>query len=43
MKRFYKEVSVAPAERGFEIHLDGKPIRTPNRDIMTVPDKDLAD
>src|SRR5581483_6598014 len=31
MKRFYKEVSVAPADRGFTVLLDGKPVKTPSR------------
>ena len=30
-KRFYKDVSVAPAEGGFAVHLDGKPVRTPGK------------
>lgn len=43
MKRFYKAVSTAPVEGGFAIHLDGRPIRTPKRDHLTVPTAALAD
>jgi chaperone required for assembly of F1-ATPase len=43
MKRFYKEVTAATAGEGFEIHLDGKPIRTPGRALLTVPNKAMAD
>lgn len=43
MKRFYKDVTVAPVEQGFEIHLDGKPVRTPGRAILTVPNQAVAD
>jgi len=43
MKRFYKMVSVAPGMGGFEIHLDGKPVRTPSREILASPSKALAD
>ena len=43
MKRFYKDVAVAPVEQGFEIHLDGKPVRTPGRAILTVPNQAVAD
>ena len=31
-KRFYKDVSVAPVEDGFAVHLDGKPVRTPGKE-----------
>ncbi|MFN3546444.1 MAG: ATP12 family chaperone protein [Mesorhizobium sp.] len=30
-KRFYKEVSVAPFEGGYGVHLDGRPVRTPGK------------
>jgi len=43
MKRFYKDVTVAPVAQGFEIHLDGKPVRTPGRAILTVPNQAVAD
>jgi len=40
-KRFYNEVAVVPTEYGdqdvFEIHLDGKPVRTPAKTLMRLP------
>ena len=42
MKRFYKEVSVAPVEGGFAVLLDGKPVKTPARHALTLPTQTLA-
>ena len=42
MKRFYKTVSVAPAEGGFAVLLDGKPVKTPARNALTLPTEKLA-
>ncbi len=42
MKRFYREVAVAPAEGGHGILLDGRPIRTPARAVLAVPTDALA-
>ena len=41
-KRFYKTASAAPAEGGYAIHLDGRPIKTPARATLTVPTEALA-
>lgn len=35
-KRFYAEVSVDEAEGGFRILLDGRPVRTPARNVLAV-------
>jgi chaperone required for assembly of F1-ATPase len=43
MKRFYKEVTVVPAEGGFAIQLDGRPVRTPARAPLAVPTAALAE
>ncbi len=43
MKRFYKLVSVAPADSGFGVLLDGKPVMTPARNALTLPTQMLAD
>jgi len=43
MKKFYKLVSSAKISGGFAIHLDGKPVRTPAREILTAPTRALAD
>jgi len=42
MKRFYKEVSVAPVEGGFAVLLDGKPVKTPAHHALTLPTQTLA-
>lgn len=35
-KRFYREVSVAPVEGGFGVHLDGRPVRTPGMALVVL-------
>jgi chaperone required for assembly of F1-ATPase len=42
MKRFYKDVSVGPADSGFAVLLDGKPIKTPGRAMLVLPTENLA-
>ncbi len=42
MKRFYKEVSIAPADGGFAVLLDGKPVKTPARNTLLLPTDRLA-
>jgi len=42
MKRFYKEVSIAPVEGGFGVLLDGKSIKTPARNTLVLPTEKLA-
>ena len=42
MKRFYKDVSIAPAGGGFCVLLDGKPIKTPARNLLLLPTEALA-
>jgi chaperone required for assembly of F1-ATPase len=41
-KRFYKSVTVEKAVEGFEIHLDGKPVRTPARAVVVMPNETAA-
>lgn len=43
MKRFWKEVSVAPEGNGWSIRLDGKAVKTPARASLVVPTRKLAD
>lgn len=43
MKRFWKEVEVEKTDGGFEIRLDGKPVRTPAREPLAVPAQALAE
>ena len=41
-KRFYKDVAVAPSGNGFAVHLDGKPGRTPGRNVLVLPTEKAA-
>lgn len=43
MKRFYKDVAVVPADATFEIQLDGRPVRTPARAALALPNARLAE
>jgi chaperone required for assembly of F1-ATPase len=43
MKRFYKEVAVVSGEVGYEIQLDGRPVRTPARAALALPTACLAE
>ncbi len=43
MKRFYKDVSVAPSDDGFGLLLDGRPVKTPGRVPLAVPSAALGD
>ena len=42
-KRFYKEAGVAEGGSGFNITLDGKPIKTPSGRTVTVPVRAIAE
>ena len=42
-KRFYTEVSVAGSGDSFEIRLDGRPVKTPAKNLLSVPTRALAD
>jgi chaperone required for assembly of F1-ATPase len=41
-KRFWKETTVAKAEGGFTVLLDGRNVRTPAKAPLVVPSRDLA-
>jgi chaperone required for assembly of F1-ATPase len=41
-KRFYAEVSVGERDGGFAVLLDGRPVRTPGRAILTLPTRQAA-
>ena len=43
MKRFYTEVAAHPAEAGFGVSFDGKPLRTPAKARLVVPTRALAE
>lgn len=36
-KRFWKDVHIQATEEGFQILLDKRAVRTPNRDVLTIP------
>jgi chaperone required for assembly of F1-ATPase len=42
MKRFYKNVAVAPDGAGFAVQLDGKPLKPPSRAPLVLPTEALA-
>lgn len=41
-KRFYKDVVAASAETGFAVHLDGKAVRTPGKNLLILPTENAA-
>jgi chaperone required for assembly of F1-ATPase len=43
MKRFWKDVSVAEADGGWRVTLDGRPIRTQGGSAQVVPTQSLAE
>lgn len=44
MDRFYKDVAVGPAvEGGYSVLLDGRPVRTPGKNLLRAPTQALAD
>ena len=42
-KRFWSDVAVAPAEGGFSVALDGRPVRTPLKAPLVVPTAPFAE
>lgn len=43
MRRVYRTVSIASTEGGFEVRLDGRPLRTPAKRALAVPTHGLAE
>jgi chaperone required for assembly of F1-ATPase len=43
MKRFYRDVSVAPGEGGFQLLLDGRGVKTPAGKPLALPTQKLAE
>jgi chaperone required for assembly of F1-ATPase len=43
MKRFYKTVATAEKDGAWTVELDGRPIRTPSKSLMTIPSRALAE
>lgn len=42
MKQFYKHATILQTPDGWALHLDGKPVRTPNKQILLIPAEKLA-
>lgn len=42
-KRFWKQATVVPEQEGFAVQLDGRPVRLPERTMLCVPSRALAD
>ena len=42
-RRFYKDVTVAPADGGFGVRLDGRELRAPKGAPLVLPTQALAD
>ena len=42
MKRFWKDVAIVPQDDGWGIALDGRPVRTPQRASLALPNAALA-
>lgn len=40
---FWQEVTVGEVEGGYGVFLDGRPVRTPNRALLTLPTRGLAE
>jgi chaperone required for assembly of F1-ATPase len=43
MKRFYRQAAVSAEDSGVSILLDGRPVRTPGRNLLRVPTEELAE
>lgn len=42
-KRFYESVGIAERDTGFAITLDGKPVKTPAKNVLTLPTREAAE
>lgn len=43
MKRFWTDVAIVDADGGYSVRLDGRPVRTPARELLRLPTPRLAD
>ncbi len=41
-KRFWKSASVVSVEGGFAVHLDARPVKTPSKKLLILPNSDMA-
>ena len=42
-KRFWKEARVVRGDTGYTVELDGRPVRTPAKSLLTLPGRKLAE
>jgi chaperone required for assembly of F1-ATPase len=42
-RRFYERASVGPHDKGFAVLLDGRPVKTPARNPLAVPRREIAE
>lgn len=42
-KRFWKDVQVVPAQTGYSVQLDGRPVKTPAKTLLVVPSAQFAE
>jgi chaperone required for assembly of F1-ATPase len=42
-KRFYKDVSIGESDAGFSVMLDGRPVKTPGKQALSVPTRAAAE
>ena len=42
-KRFYKQASAAEGQSGFDVLLDGRPVKTPGKRALAFPSRELAE
>jgi chaperone required for assembly of F1-ATPase len=43
LKRVYEKVTVTEGDDGFSVNLDGRPVRSPARRVLNIPNRSLAD
>jgi chaperone required for assembly of F1-ATPase len=43
VKRFYKSAGVSRTDDGFAVELDGRPVKTPAKNVLVLPGRPLAD
>lgn len=43
MKKFYKAAAAVETDQGYAVQLDGRPVKTPAKNVLNVPSRALAD
>ncbi len=42
-KRFWKSTEISETENGFQVQLDGRPVRTPSKTLLELPSRGMAE